>query len=410
MLCQKCGQIIPDDSEYCQYCGVRLDLPRTGGAAFAVFDSAPHFEESTAKNTDIKDGERSSSAAPAAKKVENGGQSKERLIIKAYNSYLSSDPEERKYFDGLLGSTELRAAYLEEFDRVNGEKYDQIRFSYKRSYIEFMTLLHEQYFGSPAFAAGDSAENGSGPQSPTDRPKKDASGGRFHCRFCGHAVENPLKACPVCGKRSVRSKPVLLCVVLPIVLLLLGYAAYASFINTGPHYTKARKAELYSAGQSAYRSKNLDEAEKLFKEIMDYKRSADYLLLIRSSSIKVSSISAEKELYNDLFPLLEFENTADIIAGDHYLLEYFLNGLWEDGSLLDPYYIELRFEPEKAVNIWYNLPHNHAAGGWFISDAVFYSGSSSAGSIANFKFTIIDKDTISVYCYADGSTHRLYRQ
>ena len=27
MKCQKCGMILPEDSEFCQYCGARIELP-----------------------------------------------------------------------------------------------------------------------------------------------------------------------------------------------------------------------------------------------------------------------------------------------------------------------------------------------------------------------------------------------
>ena len=49
----------------------------------------------------------------------------------------------------MLGSKELKAAYLEECGR-NQREYDRaVRISYKQSYTDFTDILYDEYMGAP---------------------------------------------------------------------------------------------------------------------------------------------------------------------------------------------------------------------------------------------------------------------
>ena len=58
----------------------------------------------------------------------------------------------------------------------------------------------------------------------------------------------------------------------------------------------------------------------------------------------------------------------------------------------------------------YNLPNKDVDGYYYISNGIYSIGETESGSVKCFKFAIINEDTMSVYCYKDGSTHKLYRQ
>ena len=168
--------------------------------------------------------------------------------------------------------------------------------------------------------------------------------------------------------------------------------------------------ELYAHAQREYRNDHDAAAKKYFEALDGYQRSEDYLALIRSSEESFSNYLNDY-YYEDLFELLEdnFEDADKIMQENDYLLEIFLTGSWEDGSYNDPYYFYL-YDHGDSMTSEYNLPFKEVDGYFFIVDGIFRVGESESSSTKVYRFTIIDADTISVYCYKDGSTHKLYRQ
>lgn len=165
------------------------------------------------------------------------------------------------------------------------------------------------------------------------------------------------------------------------------------------------KAEIYSTGQSKYREGKRTEARLLFSEILDYKRSEDYLLLIRCHSSTALRMEFNSN-YDKLIDLLGFEDTNEIIMKHEITAKRFLKGRWEN----DTHYFELKEKAEGGYHAWYNLPSKDVEGHFYISDGVYSVGQTELEAQKYYQFTIIDTDTISVYCYKDGNTHRLYRQ
>ena len=158
------------------------------------------------------------------------------------------------------------------------------------------------------------------------------------------------------------------------------------------------KAKIYSAGQAYYKAGSLTDATKAFTAIKDYKRSADYLTLIRCKKNFSSAYEPNRTYYMSIVNLLGFEDADEIIMNYESSAIKFLTGKWE-GKV---YYFKI---DEKEHRSSYNLPNKDVDGYYSISEGVY-----SVGSTKFFKFSIIDEDTISVYCYKDGSTHTLYRQ
>ena len=185
--------------------------------------------------------------------------------------------------------------------------------------------------------------------------------------------------------------------------------AYKAFnavknISVPASITSNLKDKIYSAGQAAYRDGDLDEAEKNFSAIKKHKRSDDYLFLIDCKESSFSTYISRLANYDKLVALIGFEDADDIIIQNNNLLEEFLLGRWEDGDRYDPYYFELTEEDD---GLWssYNLPRNDVDGLFDLIGGVY-----SVEGTKYWRFSIIDEDTISAYCYKDGSTIKLYRQ
>ena len=295
---------------------------------------------------------------------------------------------------------------------------------------------------------------------------------QHYCKCCGHVIDSSTKICTGCGKQYFKAKIKWGYVVLLIVFMLVGYVGinYSSaisamnsqkFIESKQYfdnlfvsesvfadkyeYVKAGvlmeegkyvealaafnkvdgvpvpatlidslKAKIYSAGQTAYGAEKHAKAKKYFNALTGYKRSADYLTLILCSEDNSSNCLGGEDNYKKLIKLLDFENANEIMLKYESTALEFLNGRWEDDSKNDPYY----FEMEKTSNgvfsdSWssgYNLPYKDADGYFYFSNGIFFVGETESSAVKIYRFTIINEDTISVYCYKDGSTHKLYRQ
>ena len=160
------------------------------------------------------------------------------------------------------------------------------------------------------------------------------------------------------------------------------------------------REDIYLEGQRAYHSGDTETAKTNFTAIKDYKRSKDYLLLITCKKRVVSP-----DNYSPLVALIGFEDADDIILNRESFFEKFLLGRWEDGAS-DPFYFELEKDGKSLTSTSrYNLPRNETEGFFDLKDGIY-----SVKGTKYWRFSIIDEDTISVYCFKDGRNITLYRQ
>lgn len=165
---------------------------------------------------------------------------------------------------------------------------------------------------------------------------------------------------------------------------------------------------LYDYAITRYHQGDVEAAFRVFGKIEDYKRSRDYRVLCKG------------EDYIALSKLIDFENAKDVIINS--CPEDFLRGTWKTED--SKYY----FTIDQETYCKYNLPSSYSGNSYFgFQDGIYYTYSkddiktSLYASIRkvdmddptikkHFQFQIRDIDTVSVYCYADGKTYRLYRQ
>lgn len=468
--CQKCGNSLPEDSEFCPYCGARLEsqpVSETVAAPAKVILTEEQVQGIETNPTPVE---------PQPKAVQEVP-----LLRRAYSSFISADPEEKRFFEEVLGSEELRAAYLEECEKNKKEYGEGVRVDFKQSYLQFMGILHDEYFGRlvvpvtpPPSLSEKHEETPAAPTTPvetTNVPQKKNK--QRYCKLCGNPIESTSKKCTGCGRQYFKAKFTPLYVLLVIVILAGGYigANYFCAISAmnDQEFIKAQqyfdnlfvseavfsdkyayveagvlmeegkyieslqafgrvtgvpvpsvikdslKTKIYSAGQAAYKAGEMTEAKKNFTAISSYKRSKDYLLLIDCNEILINS--GEGSLtsalyanvkYDKLKALIGFENADEIILENKSTAKLFLEGRWEDGNK-NPYYFEL-YQDSDGWHSRYNLPRKETEGYFYLSNAIYSVGETEENTVRYYKFTIINEDTISVYCYKDGSTHKLYRQ
>ncbi len=170
---------------------------------------------------------------------------------------------------------------------------------------------------------------------------------------------------------------------------------------------------IYRQGQKEYRKGNYSTAEKYFNEIPKYSQSDDYLLLIECRGNSEEALRKASIYYPDLLRLLEddFEDADDVILENDEAFQKYLIGTWRESSREDAYLFEI-YENEAGTGLsaWHNLPHTESGSYFLIEDGVYYEGEAESEMVEILRFKIIDEDTVSVYCYKDNKSYKLYRK
>lgn len=175
---------------------------------------------------------------------------------------------------------------------------------------------------------------------------------------------------------------------------------------------------MYEDGISAYHNSNYGTANLFFEAVPKYKRSQDYIALIAAHNgryvyiedsndpLSLALFSASNEnapqKYNNLLKLIGFEDANSIIINNYFGL--YLNGDWKtsDGK----YYFSFDKESFRERD---NLPASISSGTYSISDCIYTLNDGHSESKI-FRFKVLDEDTLSIYCFKDGSIHTMYRQ
>lgn len=156
-------------------------------------------------------------------------------------------------------------------------------------------------------------------------------------------------------------------------------------------------AQVYLDGIDAYRTGNRSSARECFIAVDRYQNSSSYLFLLDiKDDLYIDSFDAQR-----LISLIGFADAEEIIMSKQDAAIEFLKGTWSDNS--SGYYFSISSGSDNTSN--YNLPSTNPRGYYTISNGIY-----SVGSTKLFKFTILNRDAVSVLCYYNMRTYNLYRR
>lgn len=173
------------------------------------------------------------------------------------------------------------------------------------------------------------------------------------------------------------------------------------------------KAEMYTQGQSYYQRLDYSVASNYFEAIGNYQQSCDYLLLLKCHKEYNESLTTQE--LNQLYSLIGFEDAANVILTDCNTAVSFLEGNWGDGDL----YFQITKYLDGSYRANHNLPISDEKDTFRFRNGKYLTYPDGEISLEtqiernsnpHFSFKIIDRNTIYVYCFADQSTHVLYRK
>ena len=201
-----------------------------------------------------------------------------------------------------------------------------------------------------------------------------------------------------------------------------AFTAYKKLAGNGykqsEEILKKNRTLFYSKAVEYYRNNQIRSAKEIFNYYKDYNRSNDYLLLIELKEKNKNSAFSDPNDIKKLIPMIEFED-AEEVFWESYVYDY-LTGNWKsnDGS----YYFEIIAQSDGSYNSQYNLPNIKMNNSYFCIDQngnyYLYDKSLDAlGTIIDetnrkYCFRFIPETTYSmnIYCYADGTTHLMFKQ
>jgi len=168
---------------------------------------------------------------------------------------------------------------------------------------------------------------------------------------------------------------------------------------------------LYGTGVTQYRNDAFEDAEMSFVKYeegtklvgiaaeVDYGK---YLKLIEAHLRGVKDIST-------LYSLLDFEDTKEILISDAYIGK-FLMGRWNDSAGNKIEFVQKTDGGSNKVKFICNLPFEKYTN-YEIRDGIQYHGTVDTDKWEkSLRYEVSGKNTIMVYCYANGKTYTMYRQ
>ncbi|MEL7608305.1 MAG: trypsin-like peptidase domain-containing protein [Bacillota bacterium] len=182
------------------------------------------------------------------------------------------------------------------------------------------------------------------------------------------------------------------------------------------------KDTIYLEAQNDYRDENYEDAWNAFSLIKPYGQSNNYLTLLYN----LVYFDEDSDYYplpmyysvdydwdkpyagtdlDAILNILYFEDAAEIIVSGDNLAGVFLLGKWKTSG--GSYYFTMKSDGGSISNLpWYSADYYFIAGGIYW----VYKDDDILNARAQYGFTVLTPDSISVYCFKNDKTYTLYRQ
>lgn len=179
------------------------------------------------------------------------------------------------------------------------------------------------------------------------------------------------------------------------------------------------RSEMYSQAVIWYKNgrygKNMTSKEtayQYFNALEQYKDSSKYLILIRARTD--DSILASAKNYQDLISIIDFSDAKEVLVSNSSLAWKFLKGTWKTSD--ESFYLTV---DDDRIN--YNLPYvdlDNAYIGIIDGEVVLYSKNApdldyaytSGNCKYLFEISVTNLRKIEVFCYKDEHTYTLFKQ
>ncbi len=280
MICRKCNHTLPDDSEFCQYCGNRLVMSQERSTG-ASDDILMYVIEEQAKET-VRFMEENLRKQPDNESDEDFGLVPEKPIYTLALKLVDGEIEYLKklYTDnGEIIKWKRRGSV--SVDGVNGivDIYD----TYLPSGALYKTLFINMYGAKESTKAPRGFVLGSNARDKIKKAEKQNVRRRAYCSKCGSLIDSTSKMCTGCGKQYFKGIKfnkfnVAICVLSLVVIILVVINVRQYYDNNALYQSEQAllrevtdlKSELYTSKSKISRLQK--EYDQLKEEFENYKK------------------------------------------------------------------------------------------------------------------------------------------
>jgi hypothetical protein len=161
------------------------------------------------------------------------------------------------------------------------------------------------------------------------------------------------------------------------------------------------KDEIYKQAKDYYHSQYYELAKTYFTKLNSYKDSNKYLELCNFLSKDIDDLT-QVYLMMSIYPLIGFDNTAELLVSNQLYGELFLKGTWSGGG----HYFKIKKDGTLEHDLFY-----YSDGYYRIENGYFYTVDKDGNILdTEWKITVHSENTVTIYVEKTAKTYTMNRQ